>query len=76
MADRWYVTSIDLPLLYEVFQETCAENEAASNSPFAKQVAQALVAAFETGIQDKAGLLGVSTVASIPHRPMARLARG
>jgi hypothetical protein len=59
MADRGYLTSPDLALLNEVFDETCAKNEAAPGSPAASHLAKALMVAFENGIQDKAGLLAI-----------------
>jgi hypothetical protein len=59
MADRGYLTSPDLALLNEVFEETCAKNETAPDSPAASNLAKALMAAFENGIKDKAGLLEV-----------------
>ncbi|WP_353645158.1 hypothetical protein [Mesorhizobium sp. WSM2239] len=59
MSDGGYLTSIDLALLKEVFEETCARNETAPNSPAASHLAKALMAAFENGVQDKAGLLAI-----------------
>jgi hypothetical protein len=54
-----YLTSRDLALLKEVFEETCAKKEIAPESPVASHLAKALMAAFENGIQDKAGLLAL-----------------
>jgi hypothetical protein len=59
MADSGYLTSPDLALLNEVFEETCAKNDTALDSPAAMDLAMALVAAFESGIRDKAGLLAI-----------------
>lgn len=59
MADNIYLTPLDLALLNEVFEEACAKNETASDSPAANDLATALMAAFESGIQDKAGLLAI-----------------
>jgi hypothetical protein len=59
MSDGGYFTSLDLALLKEAFEETCAKNETAPNSPAASLLAKALMAAFENGVQDKAGLLAV-----------------
>jgi hypothetical protein len=53
-----------LALLNEVFEETCANNETALDSPAASNLAKALMAAFENGIQDKAGLLAIVSDAS------------
>jgi hypothetical protein len=60
MSDSGYLTSRDLALLKEVFDETCAKNEMTPNSPSASTLAKALVAAFESGVQDKTGLLAVA----------------
>jgi hypothetical protein len=60
MSGSGYLTSRDLALLKEVFDETCAKNEMAPNSPAASTLAKALVAAFESGIQDRTGLLAVA----------------
>jgi hypothetical protein len=59
MSDSGYLTSRDLALLKEVFDETCAKSETAQDSPAASNLAQVLIAAFENGIQDKTGLLEV-----------------
>jgi hypothetical protein len=59
MADNVYLIPRDLTLLNEVFEETCAKNETALDSPAASNLAKALMAAFENGIQDKAGLLAI-----------------
>jgi hypothetical protein len=59
MADNVYLTSCDLALLNEVFEETCASNETALDSPAADNLAKALMAAFQSGIQDKAGLQAI-----------------
>lgn len=59
MADCGYLTSLDLALLNEVFEEMCAKNDTALDSPAAGHLAKALMAAFESGIQDKAGLLAI-----------------
>jgi hypothetical protein len=60
MADDVHVTSRDLALLNEVFEETCADNETALDSPAANNLANVLMAAFESGIKDKAGLLAIA----------------
>jgi hypothetical protein len=60
MSGSGYLTSRDLALLKEVFDETCAKNEMVPNSPAASRFAKALVAAFESGVQDKTGLLAVA----------------
>ncbi len=57
MADSGHPTSLCFALLDEVFKETCAKNDTALDSSAAMDLAMALVAAFESGIQDKAGLL-------------------
>jgi hypothetical protein len=59
MADCGYLTSLDIALLKEVFDETCAKNDTAPDSPAGSHLAKALMAAFENGIQDKAGLLAI-----------------
>jgi hypothetical protein len=43
-------------LLNEVFEETCVNNETALDSPAASNLAKALMAAFQSGIQDKDAL--------------------
>jgi hypothetical protein len=60
MSGSGYLTSRDLALLKEVFDEACAKNEMAPKSPAASTLAKELVAAFESGIQDKTGLLAVA----------------
>jgi hypothetical protein len=57
MSFSGYLTSLELALLNEVFEETCANTETAPDSPAASNLAKALMAAFENGIKDKAGLL-------------------
>jgi hypothetical protein len=59
MSESGYFTSLDLAILKEVFDETCAKNETAPDSPAASQLAKALMAAFENGIKDNAGLLAL-----------------
>jgi hypothetical protein len=59
MSDSGYLTSHDLALLKEVFDETCAKNEVSPESPAASNLAKALIVAFENGIRDKAGLLAI-----------------
>jgi hypothetical protein len=60
MSGSGYLTSRDLALLKEVLDETCAKNEITPNSPAASTLARALVVAFESGVQDKAGLLALA----------------
>ncbi|EHK53458.1 hypothetical protein [Allomesorhizobium alhagi] len=59
VADCGYLTSLDIGVLKKVFDETCAKNDTAPDSPAASHFAKALMAAFENGIQDKAGLLAI-----------------
>jgi hypothetical protein len=60
MSGSGYLTPRDLALLKEVFDETCAKNEITPYSPAASRLARALVVAFESGVQDKAGLLALA----------------
>ena len=60
MSGSGYLNSRDLVLLKQVFDETCANNGIESNSPAASNLARELVAAFESGIRDKTGLLAVA----------------
>jgi hypothetical protein len=73
MSDSGYLTPLDLALLKEVFDETCAKNEMAPNSPAASTLARALVVAFESGIQDKTDLLAA---ANRGHRAAYQLCEG
>ncbi|WP_353642636.1 hypothetical protein [Mesorhizobium sp. WSM2239] len=59
MSKCTYLTSLDIAVLKEVFNEVCAHNEIAADSPAASYLAKALIAAFENGVQDKAGLLAI-----------------
>jgi hypothetical protein len=54
-----YFTSDDLTLLKQVFEETCARNGLAPDSPAASDLAKALLAAFESGIQGRGDLLKI-----------------
>lgn len=60
MADRWYITPLNLSLLYEVFEEACARNQIAPASQAADHLAKVLVTAFENGVQDKGGLMVIA----------------
>jgi hypothetical protein len=62
MADCDYLTPLDLALLEQVFDEACARNKVEPDSPAASNLAKALMAAFEKGIQDKADLLSAVTI--------------
>jgi hypothetical protein len=59
MADTVFITPLDLALLTEVFEETCINNKMPKDSSTANSLAKALMAAYENGIQDKAGLRAV-----------------